>query len=60
MPARIGWLGAPNWSLTGTDVSVMLRSWEDRFGALITSVGREALGVDVGGPPHTEQPCAAC
>ena len=38
VPATIGWPGAINYDYSGAGVSTVLRSWEDRFGALLTSL----------------------
>ncbi len=43
VPWVIGWSGACNLSLSGADISSVLRSWEDRFGAVLTSMGFDEL-----------------
>ncbi|AKK05673.1 putative DUF4253 family protein [Corynebacterium mustelae] len=34
-PALLGWDGAVNYGFSGGDISAVLRSWEDRFGAVL-------------------------
>ena len=51
VPARIGWDGPVNHGLNGADVSAMLRSWEDRFGAVLTGIGFNTLTLTVPHPP---------
>lgn len=59
LPA-IGWLGPCNYySLDLGELASVLRSWEDRFGALLVEVGRSTLQVSVATPPWTEQQCLA-
>jgi len=53
VPARIGWLGATNY-FDGGYVSAMLRSWEDRYGAVLIRIGFDYLEVAVRRPPFTE------
>jgi hypothetical protein len=48
---RLGWLGAVNYGFTGAELSAVLRSWEDRFGAVITHLGFDVLAVQVAAPP---------
>jgi hypothetical protein len=37
--ARLGWSGACNHGITGSELAAVLRSWEDRFGARLLEVG---------------------
>jgi Domain of unknown function (DUF4253) len=58
---RIGWAGATNHR-TASELAVVLRSWEDRFGARLLEVGYEDIRLLVGRPPLTleaAQPIAA-
>ena len=49
--AVIGWLGAVNYDLPGHELSAVLRSWEDRFGAFIVGVGFDTVTLAVTRPP---------
>jgi len=58
---RIGWLGACNHR-TASELAVVLRSWEDRFGARLLEVGFDDIRLLVSRPPQTleaAQPIAA-
>ncbi|HEY1089232.1 MAG TPA: DUF4253 domain-containing protein, partial [Archangium sp.] len=37
--ARLGWMGAVNHDLEGDEFTAVLRSWEDRFGAVLVELG---------------------
>ena len=50
---RLGWLGVTNRGWTPAQVSAVLRSWEDRFGARLLEVGFADLRLVVSRPPHT-------
>ena len=57
-PYRIGWMGATNHYLAGglpqgASLSVMLRSWEDRFGARLLRLGFDTMELIVERPPST-------
>lgn len=52
-PAQLGWYGACNWSLSGAEVAGVLRSWEERFGAYLVSIGPATLDLVVTRPPAT-------
>lgn len=54
VPAQLGWLGPINYDLRGCDVSAVLRSWEDRFGAVLVALGFDALTLHVDAPPVGE------
>lgn len=59
VPAVTGWHGMINsWDDT-VGVSAVLRSWEERFGALLTRLDRATLHLAVAAPPRTEQECLA-
>lgn len=51
VPAQLGWWGTINHGLTGGDVSAVLRSWEDRFGAVLVGMGFDTLDLHVSSPP---------
>lgn len=45
VPAALGWYGAVNADQSGAELSAVLRSWEDRFGAVLVSLGWDTLTV---------------
>jgi hypothetical protein len=51
VPAQVGWDGPVNHELDGADISAVLRSWEDRFGAVLTGLGFDTLTLTVTHPP---------
>ena len=51
VPAQLGWWGPTNHDLSGGDVTTVLRSWEDRFGAVLTHLGFDTLVLSVAHPP---------
>ncbi len=56
VPAAIGWAGA------GPDpvgISAVLRSWEERFGALLVGITADELRLAVAAPPRTHHECLA-
>lgn len=53
--AQLGWWGACNYDLSGPDITAVLRSWEDRFGAIITHLGFDVLELAVARPPTGAQ-----
>lgn len=55
VPAALGWWGGTNYAISGADFSAVLRSWEDRFGTILVSVGFDSMTVQVGRPPATEE-----
>jgi len=58
---RLGWAGACN-NRTVSELAVVLRSWEDRFGARLLEVGFDDIRLLVSRPPQTleaAQPIAA-
>ena len=57
VPAAVGWSGAAGADVVG--LSAVLRSWEDRFGALLVRMGRATLDVAVAAPPWEQSECAA-
>ena len=57
VPAHIGWLGATNHFVQGDGpelLSVMMRSWEDRFGARLLRLGFATMTFLVSRPPRSE------
>ncbi|WP_441964750.1 DUF4253 domain-containing protein [Mycolicibacterium houstonense] len=55
VPAALGWWGGTNYALSGADFSAVLRSWEDRFGTVLVSIGFDTMTVQVGRQPESEQ-----
>lgn len=51
VPAHLGWWGAANYDLSGGDISAVLRSWEDRFGAVLIGMGFDTLTLHAAHPP---------
>jgi hypothetical protein len=51
VPAHLGWSGPVNHGLDGSDVSAVLRSWESRYGAVLTGLGFNTLVLAVAEPP---------
>ena len=51
----IGWAGACNHR-TASELAVVLRSWEDRFGARLLEVGFDDIRLLVSRPPQTRRP----
>jgi len=49
VPAAVGWLGACNYDFAGHHISAVLRSWEDRFGAILTSLDSQDMTLTI--PP---------
>lgn len=43
VPATLRWLGACNRFMTGDDISAVLRSWEDRYGAVLVEIGATTM-----------------
>jgi hypothetical protein len=48
----MGWAGPANHSGTA-EISAVVRSWEERFGARVVMVGFDVLGLSVAAPPRT-------
>lgn len=55
VPAALGWWGGTNYAMSGADFSAVLRSWEDRFGTFLVSIGFDTMTVQVGRPPVSEE-----
>jgi hypothetical protein len=62
VPAALGWsgtVGSPHpWSDPAA-LSAVLRSWEDRFGAVLVRMGRATLELAVAAPPWERTECLA-
>ncbi|REE98700.1 DUF4253 domain-containing protein [Thermomonospora umbrina] len=52
--ARVGWQGPCHHTGHPAEISAVLRSWEDRFGARVVSVGFDDLDLSVAAPPVNE------
>ena len=59
VPAAVGWLGMINSWDDVVAVSAVLRSWEDRFGAVLVRMGRATLELSVAAPPWERSECLA-
>jgi Domain of unknown function (DUF4253) len=59
IPAAVGWAGAGAAPRDVIAVSAVLRSWEDRFGAVLVRVGRACLELAVAAPPWERSECVA-
>ncbi len=57
--AVAGWSGAVNYANDAAELSAVLRSWEDRFGARVIGVGFAELHVSVAAPPATHEEAQA-
>lgn len=55
VPAALGWWGGTNYCMSGADFSAVLRSWEDRFGTVLVSIGFNTMTVQVGRRPESEE-----
>lgn len=51
--SRIGWTGGTNRYETPLQIAAVLRSWEDRFGAVLLEVGFASIRLLVQRPPRT-------
>ena len=62
VPAAVGWSGTAGSRAPWDDVaalSAVLRSWEDRFGAVLVRMGRTTLELAVAAPPWERSECLA-
>ncbi len=55
--AAVGWTGACNYQEDIAGMSAVLRSWEDRFGAMLVRMDLSTLWVSVAAPPRTVDEC---
>jgi hypothetical protein len=53
--AAIGWTGPVNHTDDTGEIAAVVRSWEDRFGAVVVGVGFADLYLSIAAPPSTEQ-----
>lgn len=53
VPAGLGWNGMLNQTPDVGALSAVLRSWEDRFGAVLVALGFDSLTLSVAAPPTT-------
>ena len=51
VPAVLGWTGPTNYYSDMGQLSAVLRSWEDRFGAVVVGLGFDSLWLGVRRPP---------
>lgn len=51
--AALGWWGATNHDYSGADITAVLRSWEDRFGAVVVSIGFDTMVLQVPRRPQS-------
>jgi len=58
VPAVLGWLGATNY-FTPNELTVMLRSWEERFDTVPVLLGFDQLMLAVGRPVRTQSEALA-
>ena len=56
VPAATGWTGA---GADAVGVSAVLRSWEDRFGAVLVRMGATSVELSVAAPPWERSECLA-
>lgn len=54
VPAALGWTGASHRMRQVAALSAVLRSWEDRFGAVLIGLGFDSIEMSVAAPPTTE------
>lgn len=59
VPAVLGWTGPLNHGLGPAQLSAILRSWEDRFGATLVALDFDSLELSVARPPDEDAECAA-
>lgn len=53
VPAALGWTGMINRTPDVGGLSAVLRSWQDRFGAVLFALGFDSLLLSVAAPPTT-------
>lgn len=53
VPAALGWDGAVNYDLGAGDITAVVRSWEDRFGAVLVSLGLDTMTLQVTRRPES-------
>lgn len=55
VPAVIGWNGTNGGAEGPGEITVVLRSWEDRFGVYLTELAFDAMWLNVERPPTREE-----
>jgi hypothetical protein len=55
--AAVDWLGTRNLHDDVVGLSAVLRSWEERFGALLVRMDLATLWLSVAGPPRSQDEC---
>jgi hypothetical protein len=55
--AAVGWTGACNYQEDLSGMSAVLRSWEERFGAMLVRMDSSTLWLSVAAPPRTADEC---
>ncbi len=58
-PAVLGWTGPINYYNDIGPLTTVLRSWEDRYGAVVVGLGLDTLSMVARRPPQTEDEAAA-
>lgn len=53
VPRLVGWTGPGNYFLGGREISAVLKSWEERFGAVLYQLGGTTMTLRVARPPST-------
>ncbi|WP_236003751.1 DUF4253 domain-containing protein [Nonomuraea antri] len=53
--AAVGWTGPVNYTNDTGEIAAVVRSWEDRFGAVVVGVGYATLYLSIAAPPSTLQ-----
>ncbi|MGK5552925.1 DUF4253 domain-containing protein [Actinomadura kijaniata] len=53
--AAFGWQGPLNHTGDTGEIAVVVRSWEERFGARVVAVGFDTLDLSVAAPPRTPE-----
>lgn len=51
VPRLLGWSGACNYFIDGHDISAVLGSWEERYGAVLYQLGGSTMTLRVARPP---------
>ncbi|MEU8638424.1 DUF4253 domain-containing protein [Amycolatopsis sp. NPDC048633] len=54
IPALLGWTGMIKCTDQVAELSAVLRSWEDRFGATLVTLGFDTLELSVSAPPRNQ------
>ncbi|PXY31009.1 DUF4253 domain-containing protein [Prauserella muralis] len=55
VPAALGWQGMRTMTDRVAALSAVLRSWEERFGAVLIGLGFDTLDLSVAAPPKTRE-----